>query len=114
MKGKRPSRRPRVDLKIVFAGTAEFAVPSLRALHAAGHKIQLVVTQPDKPGHRLKLTPPPVKVAAQELGLTVYQPERIRESEAVDKLRRLSPDLLVVVAYGQIIPPSVLSILRRG
>ena len=89
-------------------------MPSLRALHAAGHKIQLVITQPDKPGHRLKLTPPPVKVAAQELGLTVYQPERIREPEAVAKLRSLSPDLLVVVAYGQIVPPSVLSIPKLG
>jgi methionyl-tRNA formyltransferase len=89
-------------------------VPSLRALHAAGHQIQLVITQPDKPGHRLKMTPPPVKKAAEELGLKVYQPERIRDLEAVEKLRRLSPDLLVVVAYGQIIPPSVLSIPRLG
>jgi len=89
-------------------------VPSLRALRAAGHDIKLVVTQPDKPGHRLKLTPPPVKVAAQELGLSVYQPERIREPEAVAKLRALKPELLVVVAYGQIIPPSVLSIPKLG
>jgi methionyl-tRNA formyltransferase len=89
-------------------------VRTLRALHAAGHDIKLVVTQPDKPGNRLKLTPPPVKVAAQELGLEVYQPERIREPEAVAKLRGLSPDLLVVVAYGQIIPPSVLSIPKFG
>jgi methionyl-tRNA formyltransferase len=89
-------------------------VPSLRALHAAGHEIQLVITQPDKPGHRLKMTPSPVKVAAQELGLQVYQPERIREPQAVETVRRLSPDLLVVVAYGQIIPSSVLSIPKRG
>jgi methionyl-tRNA formyltransferase len=60
------------------------------------------------------MTPPPVKKAAEELGLKVYQPERIRDLEAVEKLRRLSPDLLVVVAYGQIIPPSVLSIPRLG
>lgn len=89
-------------------------MPSLRALHAAGHRIQLVITQPDKPGHRLKVTPPPVKVAAQELGLSVYQPDRIRNPEAVEKVKRLSPDLLVVVAYGQIIPPSVLSIPELG
>jgi methionyl-tRNA formyltransferase len=89
-------------------------VPTLRALHAAGHKIQLVVTQPDKPGHRLKMTPPPVKVAALELELEVYQPLRIREPESVAKLRALKPDLLVVVAYGQIIPPSVLSIPKLG
>jgi methionyl-tRNA formyltransferase len=60
------------------------------------------------------VTPPPVKVAAQELGLEVYQPERIRDPEAAEKLRRLSPDLLVVVAYGQIIPPSVLAIPKLG
>ena len=118
-KRKRPSLRPPVSgagafLKIVFTGTAEFAVPSLRTLHAAGHLIQLVITQPDKPGHRLKMTPPPVKVAAQALGLKVYQPERIRAPEAVAQLRRVLPDLLVVVAYGQIIPPSVLSIPKIG
>ena len=62
----------------------------------------------------MKLSPPPVKVAAQELGLEVYQPERIRDREAVNRLRRLKPDLLVVVAYGQIIPASVLSIPRLG
>jgi len=62
----------------------------------------------------MKVTPPAVKVAAQELGLPVYQPEKIRNPEAVEKLRALAPDLLVVVAYGQIIPPSVLSIPRLG
>lgn len=86
----------------------------MRALHAAGHKIQLVITQPDKPGNRMKVTPPPVKVAAQELGLTVHQPDRIRNPEAVERVNRLSPDLLVVVAYGQIIPPSLLSIPKLG
>src|SRR5450759_3948114 len=95
-------------------GTAEFAVPSLRALHSAGHEIQLVITQPDKPGHRMKVTPPPVKVAAHELGLEVYQPERIRDPEPVEKLRLLAPDVLVVVAYGQIVPPSVLVIPKHG
>jgi methionyl-tRNA formyltransferase len=89
-------------------------VPSLQALDAAGHEVQLVVTQPDKPGHRLKVTAPPVKVVAQELGLEVYQPARIRDPESVEKLRALSPDLLVVVAYGQIIPPSVLAIPKIG
>ena len=89
-------------------------MPSLRALHEAGHDINLVITQPDKPGHRLKMTPPPVKAAAQELGVQVYQPERIRDPEAVATIRRLSPDLLVVVAYGQIIPPSVLVIPKLG
>src|SRR5258708_40246918 len=62
----------------------------------------------------MKLTPPPVKVAALQLGVEVYQPERIREAEAVDRIQRLRPDLLVVVAYGQIIPRSVLAIPRLG
>jgi methionyl-tRNA formyltransferase len=89
-------------------------VPSLKALHAAGHDIQLVITQPDRPGHRMKVTSPPVKIAAHELGLEVYQPEKIRDPQAVERIRSLEPDLLVVVAYGQIIPRSVLSIPKRG
>jgi methionyl-tRNA formyltransferase len=89
-------------------------VPSLRALHDAGHEIQLVITQPDRPGHRMKVTPPPVKVAARELGLPVFQPERIRDADVGEKLSGLSPDLMVVVAYGQIIPASVLAIPRLG
>ena|ERR1700694_4396119 len=101
-------------LKLVFAGTAAFAVPSLKALHAAGHDIQLVITQPDRPGHRLKVTPSPVKIAAQELRLPVFQPVRIRAEEVVEKLRELAPDLMVVVAYGQIIPVDVLAIPKRG
>lgn len=101
-------------LKIVFAGTAAFAVPSLQALHAAGHDLRLVITQPDRPGHRLKVTPSPVKIAAQELRLPVFQPVRIRAQEAVEKLRELAPDLMVVVAYGQIIPADVLAIPKRG
>jgi methionyl-tRNA formyltransferase len=99
----------------VFAGTAAFAVPSLQALRAAGHDVKLVITQPDRPARRgLKVTPPPVKLAAQALGLEVYQPERIRDRDTVERLRKLAPDLLVVVAYGQIIPRSILSIPKRG
>jgi methionyl-tRNA formyltransferase len=89
-------------------------VPSLRALHDAGHDIQLVITQPDRPGHRMRVAPSPVKMAAQELGLRVLQPERVREPEVVSELRAVEPDLMVVVAYGQIIPASVLSIPRLG
>jgi methionyl-tRNA formyltransferase len=90
-------------------------VPSLRALHSAGHDVQLVITQPDRPaGRGMKLTPSPVKVAAEELGLAVYQPDRIRDAEAAERMRSLAPDLLVVVAYGQIIPRSVLAIPRLG
>jgi methionyl-tRNA formyltransferase len=89
-------------------------VPSLRALHAAGHDILLVITQPDRPGNRMKVTPSPVKVAAQELGLPVYQPEKIRDPDVVERLRSLAPDVMVVVAYGQIIPAAVLSIPAQG
>ena len=99
---------------MTFIGTAAFAVPSLRALHRAGHDVALVVTQPDRPGHRMRLTPPAVKVAAVELGLEVFQPERIRAPEAVARLGALAPELVVVVAYGQIIPRSVLAIPPRG
>jgi methionyl-tRNA formyltransferase len=90
-------------------------VPSLRALHDAGHEIQLVITQPDRPAHRgMRVTPPPVKIAAQELGLPVLQPEKIRDPAVVSRLRELEPDLMVVVAYGQIIPPDVLAIPAMG
>ncbi len=89
-------------------------MPSLRALHVAGHDVALVVTQPDRPGHRLRLTPPPVKVAAEELGLEVFQPERVRAPESVSRLAASAPELVVVVAYGQIIPRSVLEIPPRG
>ena len=115
---KQPSPRRRGNatfFRIVFAGTAQFAVPSLRVLQAAGHEISLVVTQPDRPaGRGMKVAAPPVKVAAQEMGLPVYQPERIREPEALERIGAASPDLLVVVAYGQIIPRSVLSLPRLG
>jgi methionyl-tRNA formyltransferase len=116
MKRKSPWLRLRAKafLKAVFAGTAAFAVPSLRALHAAGHDIQLVITQPDRLGNRRRITPPPVKVAAKELGLPVLQPERIRDADVIEKLRSLAPDVMVVVAYGQIIPASILSIPRQG
>lgn len=95
-------------------GTAAFAVPSLRALLQAGHRFQLVVTQPDRPGHRLRLTPPPVKVAAEEMGLEVFQTERLRTPESVARLTAAAPELIVVVAYGQIVPRSVLAIPPRG
>ena len=89
-------------------------MPSLQALQKAGHEIQVVITQPTRPGHRMKPAPPPVKVAADALGLAVTQPERIKAPEVAEQLRRLAPDLLVVVAYGQLIPASVLSIPRLG
>jgi methionyl-tRNA formyltransferase len=89
-------------------------VPSLRALRGAGHEVELVITQPDRPGHRLRIVAPPVKTAALELGLEVVQPERIRDPEVVDRLRALDPDAIVVVAYGRIIPASILALPRLG
>jgi methionyl-tRNA formyltransferase len=89
-------------------------VPSLQALHEAGHEVLLVITQPTRPGHRMKATPSPAKLAAEALGLEVYQPARMRDPEVGEKLRGLQPELMVVVAYGQIVPGPVLSIPRHG
>jgi methionyl-tRNA formyltransferase len=83
-------------------------------MHEAGHDIVLVITQPDRPGHRMKVTPPPVKVAAEDLGLPVVQPEKIRDPSVISRLGELKPDVMVVVAYGQIIPADVLAIPARG
>lgn len=96
--------------RIVFMGTPEFAVASLRALHHA-FTVAAVVTQPDRPcGRGKKLTPPPVKVTAEELGIPVAQPQKIRSSEFVEWLRKLEPDFLVTAAYGKILPPAVLAV----
>ena len=89
-------------------------MPSLVRLLASGHDIPLVVSQPDRPGHRLKVTPPPVKTVAQQLGLEVVQPEKIRDAAVIDRLAAIAPDLIVVVAYGQIIPRALLQVPRFG
>jgi methionyl-tRNA formyltransferase len=90
-------------------------VTTLERLVEAGHDLQLVITQPDRPaGRGLKLSASPVKQTAERLGLRVAQPERIRDEPAVEDIRRLQPDLLVVVAYGQIIPESLLTTPRLG
>lgn len=101
-------------MRLVFAGTAEFAVPSLNALVAAGHELALVITQPDRPGHRNKILPTPVKQAALKRGLHVYQPDRVGSPESVAQIRWAAPEVMIVVAYGQIIPPDVLEIPTRG
>jgi len=102
-------------MSIIFVGTPPFAVPSLRRLASAGHAISAVVTQPDRAAgrHRTPL-PPPVKLAAEELGLRVLQPENLRDPAAVAELRALAPEAIVVVAYGQILRPDVLAIPDRG
>jgi len=102
-------------LRIVFAGTPEFAVPPLEALRAAGHDMVAVYTQPDRPaGRGQALTASPVKRRAAELGLTVEQPATLRTPDAVDRLRGLDADLMVVVAYGLILPQAVLDVPRLG
>ena len=101
-------------MRIAFMGTPDFAVASLRRLVEDGHEIVGVFTQPDKPGNRKKITPPPVKDYALTVGLKVYQPEKMRGEEQVDLLRSLSPELTVVAAYGQILPEDILSIPTHG
>ena len=98
----------------MFAGTAPFAVPSLDALLAARHELSLVITQPDRPGNRNKILPTPVKQAALKAGLHVYQPERAGSPEALAQVRWAAPELMVVVAYGQILPPELLEIPPLG
>lgn len=109
--------------RIVFMGTPDFALPCLEVLLSGSDTLVGVFTQPDKPvGRGLKLAPPPVKRAllahirdsAVEEGIGIFQPVRLRATEAVADLRQLKPDLLVVVAYGQILSPEVLAIPRHG
>jgi methionyl-tRNA formyltransferase len=102
-------------LAIVFAGTPEFSVPALDALVASDHQVVAVYTQPDRPaGRGQKLTMSAVKQAALRHGLRVEQPSTLRSPESVERLQSLQPDLMVVVAYGLILPPSVLNIPRLG
>ncbi|TMD03965.1 MAG: methionyl-tRNA formyltransferase [Chloroflexi bacterium] len=102
-------------MRIIFVGTSAFAVPTLKALAAAGHDIPVVITQPDRPaGRGLELREPPVKPAARELGLAMEQPARIRDPEAIARLRAVAPDAIVLAAYGQILPREVLGIPRLG
>ena len=103
-------------MKLVFCGTPQFAVPSLERLVAAGFSVQLVVCQPDRPqGRGMELAAPPVKQAAQRLGLPVVQPEKIKKNEEFQKqLTDLHSDAIVVVAYGRIIPPWMLHLPPMG
>lgn len=102
-------------MRIVFMGTPDFAVPSLQALYEAGHEICGVFTQPDKPKNRgMKLQAPPVKEYALEHGLKVYQPVKMRDGEALSILRTLSPEIIVVAAYGKILPPEILALPPLG
>jgi methionyl-tRNA formyltransferase len=102
-------------MRIIFLGTPEFAVPTLDAIISAGHAVSLAVTQPDRPkGRKRELIPSPVKAAALRHGIPVYQPERIRSSESQGWLQQQSPDAMVVVGYGQIIPQSIIDLAPFG
>ncbi len=103
-----------MNTKVVFMGSPDFAIPTLRAL-AKAYNVVGVVTQPDRPAGRGKvLTSPPIKNLAQQLGIETIQPERLKEPEAQAKLQSWSPDLIVVAAFGQILRKSVLSLPKYG
>ena len=102
-------------MRVVFMGTPDFAVNTLEAVIRAGHKVEAVVTQPDKPqGRSGKLKFPPVKEKAVEHGIPVYQPVKIRQSEVIGELKKINPDVIVVVAFGQLLPKGILEIPRYG
>ncbi len=102
-------------MKVVYMGTPDFAVDTLEAIVKAGHEVALVVTQPDKAkGRGKKVCYTPVKEKALEHDLPVAQPEKVREEDFVEKLRAIAPDVIVVVAFGQILPESILNIPKYG
>jgi methionyl-tRNA formyltransferase len=102
-------------MKLVFAGTPEFAVPTLRALVDGGHIVSLVLTQPDRPaGRGMKLQPSPVKRAALQSGLSVAQPTTLRDPAIQQQIAALAPEAMVVVAYGLILPQAILSLPAHG
>ena len=114
MRRPHPSQRPD-RLRIVFAGTPEFSLPALDALHAAGHGIVAVYTQPDRPAGRGRaITASPVKLRARSLGVAVEQPSTLRNAETLARLAAHAPDVMVVVAYGLILPATALAIPRLG
>lgn len=102
-------------MRAIFMGTPEFAVLTLEAMTAAGHDVTAVFTQPDRPkGRGQESAASPVKIAAERLGIRVYQPERVRRPEVVEEIRALAPEVMVVVGYGQIIPQAILDIPPHG
>ena len=102
-------------MRILFMGTPDFAVPSLQTLLDAGHEVCGVFTQPDKPKNRgMKLQPPPVKVLAQEHNIPVYQPTSVKDGTALEIIQELAPELIVVAAYGRILPNSILEYPAKG
>jgi methionyl-tRNA formyltransferase len=107
---------PAQSVRVVFMGTADLACPALEKLaHAKGVEVAAVVTQPDRPkGRELKCQPPPVKIMAERLGLEILQPEKARHESFLSQLRERAPDLVVLAAYGQILPQTILDLPRFG
>ncbi len=102
-------------MKLIFMGTPDFSVGTLEALIAAGHEITLVVSQPDKPkGRGHELTPTPVKETALKHGLKVFQPKRLKDPETIRTLEEMPADAIVVIAFGQIVPASILHMKKYG
>lgn len=102
-------------MNIIFMGTPDFAVPSLEKLYGEGHNIELIITQPDKPkGRGKKLLPTPVKSKGLELGLEIYQPDNINTKESIERIKKINPDVIVVIAYGQILKEHILNIPKYG
>lgn len=102
-------------MKIIYMGTPDFAVPALKALASSEHEVCAVFTQPDKPrGRKMILTPPDVKVCAQSLNIPVYQPESMKNGDALEIINQYNPDVIVVAAYGKILPIAVLDAPKFG
>lgn len=103
-------------MRIVYMGTPDFAVPALEKLaQSPDYTVAAVFTQPDKPkGRKMVMTPPDVKVCAEKLGIPVFQPSSMRSEEAYNSLKELNPDVIVVAAYGQILPKAVLDLPKFG
>lgn len=102
-------------MRIVFMGTPDFSVNALENIVKAGHDVVGVITQPDKPkGRGGKMQYTPVKEKALELGIDVYQPQRVKEPEFIDKLKEMNPDAIVVIAFGQILPKAILDMPKYG
>jgi methionyl-tRNA formyltransferase len=100
-------------MRVVFIGTGEIGVPTLRALQESEHELVALVTQPDKPaGRKQKIEPPPIKRAIGNTHLPVLQPARIKDQESLEQIGAQQPDVIVVIAYGQILPPALLAIPR--
>ena len=102
-------------MKIIFMGTPDFAVPTLKKLYDSGYEVQAVFTQPDKPkGRGYKLVPPPVKELALAHQIPVFQPQKMRDGQALEILQQLQPELIAVVAYGKLLPKEILELPKYG